>query len=229
MGIFGRIKGVVSSRANAAIDRHIDPAKELDLKIEELDAAHRSALQELVSYRASIKLMEQELVRLGERESKAEQRAMAAVRTGDDELARRCLKDVAEARADLVRVRRDRDEVAGQAVLLNRSRKELEPKLQMLKLRKGTLATQLAVARSGHMNPLGIDEAPFERLAAAEDRIDADAVRAEVDLELGGGAAGSDPALEARMLEAESRHGGDDALAELKARMVADRAKKTPG
>ena len=42
----------------------------------------------------------------------------------------------------------DRDEIAGHAIELNRSRKMLETKLQALKLRKGTLSTQLAVARS---------------------------------------------------------------------------------
>lgn len=224
MGFFTRIKDAVSSKANAALDKAIDPAKELDLKIQELEAAHKVALQELVSYRASMKTMEQEIAKLTERATKHEQRAVAAVKAGDDELARRCLKEVKETRAELERVTRDRDEVAGHAVQLNRSRKELEPKLQMLKLRKGTLATQLAAARSGSGDPLGLDSEPFDRLAAAEEKIDGDAAMLEAEQALEGGAAPAE--LEGRLLTAEASHGGEDALAELKAKMERERVKK---
>ena len=37
MGIFSRIKGGISARANAAIDKAVDPAKELDMAILELE------------------------------------------------------------------------------------------------------------------------------------------------------------------------------------------------
>ena len=37
MGIFGRMKRAVKSKANAAVDKMIDPAKELDMAILELE------------------------------------------------------------------------------------------------------------------------------------------------------------------------------------------------
>jgi phage shock protein A len=230
MGFIGKIKGAFSSKANAALDRAIDPAKELEMKIFELEEGKKKALQELVSYRATAKTMEQDIARHAERIKKFEERAMIAVRAGDDDLARRCLKEKKDAETELAKVTRDRDEIASHAIQLNNSRKVLETKLQILKLKKGTLATQIAAARSGGSSPLGIDDALFDKLAAAEDKIDGEAALAEVDAELGGPAGGSlgggGAELEQKLLAAEASHGGADALSELKARMQADQDRK---
>jgi phage shock protein A len=229
VGILDRFKKAAGAKADAALDRAIDPAKQLDLMIADLEAGRQKALAELVSYKASAKSLQQELDKLAERVALAEQRAMRAVRAGDDALAKQCLKDKQDAEAELARVTRDRDEMAGHAIALNRSRKELETKLQLLKLRKGTLATQLATAR-GKKDAL-TDDALFAKLAAAEEQIEAEGHLAEVDAELAGDAGGA-PALasaelEQKLLAAEASVGpgqaGDDALAALKAKMQAGR------
>jgi phage shock protein A len=46
MGIFGKIKNTISSKANAALDKAIDPAKELDMAILELEDGRKKALAE---------------------------------------------------------------------------------------------------------------------------------------------------------------------------------------
>ena len=73
----------------------------------------------------------------------------------------------------------DHDKAASYAIQLNKSRKEFETKLQMLKLRKGTLATQLAAARSGGGDAFGNDPSVWERFKLAEDRIDSEAIQTE--------------------------------------------------
>ena len=230
MGIFSRMKDAVKSKANAAVDKARDPAKELDLAIQELQDLRKKALQELVAYKTTAKQMEQDIERQEKKAAEWEQRAMAAVKAGDDELARSALREHKACRAEVVRIKRDRDEAAGYAAQLNKSRKEADTKLRMLELRRGTLATQLKAAKQG--SALGFDNQLFDKLDEAEARIDQQSIEAEVavslDEELGQGgmsaaefdrkllAAGGDPA----------QVDADDPLAALKARMAADKARK---
>ena len=58
MGIFSRIKGGISSKANAAVDKAIDPAKELDMAILELEDGRKKAIAELISYKTTAKQLD---------------------------------------------------------------------------------------------------------------------------------------------------------------------------
>ncbi|HEU5055387.1 MAG TPA: PspA/IM30 family protein [Kofleriaceae bacterium] len=228
MGIFGRMKRAVKSKANAAIDKAIDPAKEIDMAILELEEQQKQAVKDLIAYKASAKAMEKDMAALEEKVKLWEQRAMAAVKRGDDELAKQCLRERKQAQLDHAKVKADRDEAAGYAIELNRSRKRVETQLQVLKLKKGTMATQIAAARSGTGNAFGFSNEVFDRMDRAEEKIDSEAIQAEVDAAMEGEESGS--SLEAKLLAAgvEPVGGGsaDDELARLKARMDADREKK---
>ena len=228
MGIFGRMKRAVKSKANAAVDKMIDPAKELDMAILELEEQQKQAIKDLLSYKASAKAMEKDMEVLEQKSKLWEQRAMAAVKKGDDELARQCLKERKQALTDYGKVKADRDEAAGYAIELNRSRKRVDTQLQVLKLKKGTMATQIAAARSGTGNAFGFSNEVFERMDKAEEKIDSEAIQAEVYAAMEGEESGSD--LEAKLLAAgvDPAAGGsaDDELTRLKAKMDADRERK---
>lgn len=228
MGIFGRMKRAVKSKANAAIDKAIDPAKEIDMAILELEEQQKQAIKDLISYKASAKAMEKDMAALEEKAKLWEQRAMTAVKKGDDELARQCLKERKQALTDLAKVTADRDEAAGYAIELNRSRKRVDTQLQVLKLKKGTMATQIAAARSGTGNAFGFSNEVFERMDKAEEKIDSEAIQAEVDAAMEGEELGT--SLDAKLLAAgaDPLAGGsaDDELARLKAKVVADRERK---
>lgn len=219
MGIFRRAKNSVRSKANAAVDRAVDPRKQLERAIHELGEQRKVALQELLSYKTTAKQMERDLAGLEERIATWEKRAMLAIKAGDDEAARTCLREKRHASEEAARLRRDRDEAASYAIELNRSRKQVETKLRVLELKKGTMANQIAAARAGG-DAFGRSGELFDEFTRAEDRIDEESVMAEVEAELGGeeGRRG-DAGLEADLARAEEGGGGDDALAALKARM----------
>jgi phage shock protein A len=225
VGIFKRMKDGISSRANAALDKAIDPAKELDMAILELEDGRKAALQELISYKATARQMEDEIQKYKERAESWEKKAMIAVRAGDDDAAKLALKERKAALVEVVKITKDRDEAASYAIQLNKSRKEFETKLQILKMRKGTLATQLAAARSGTSNAFGHDDEVWERFERAEQRIDAEAIETEVDAAMRG-----EQELEARILGAGADAGGptstDDALAEIKRKVAEDKARR---
>src|SRR5215813_3335022 len=139
MGIFSRIKGGISAKANAAIDKAVDPAKELDMAILELEEGRKKALTELVSYKATAKQLDADIEKHRAKATEWERRAMAAVKAGDDEAAKLALREKKAAEAEAAKIERDKHEAASYAIQLNKSRKEFETKLQMLKLRKGAL------------------------------------------------------------------------------------------
>jgi hypothetical protein len=96
----------------------------------------------------------------------------------------------------------------------------------MLKLRKGTLATQIAAARSAGGDAFGNDSSVWDRFQRAEERIDQEAIETEVDAAMRGEEA------DARLWDAKlaalpaAAADADDALAKLKEKMAAERLAK---
>jgi phage shock protein A len=231
MGIFSKIKNGISSKANAALDKAIDPEKEIDMAILELEEGRKKALAELVTYKATAKQLDNDLEKYKTKAAEWEKRAMMAVRAGDDDAARLALKEKKAAETEYAKIEKDKHEAASYAIQLNKSRKEFETKLQMLKLRKGTLATQIAAARSAGGDAFGNDTSVWDRFKAAEDRIDQEAIETEVDAAMRGEEAET-AALDAKILAAAQNADplalpeASDPLAQLKAKMAADKAAK---
>jgi phage shock protein A len=234
MGFFSKIKQGISSKANAAIDKAIDPEKEIEMAILELEEGKKKAIAELISYKATAKQMDNDLEKYKAKAAEWEKRAMLAVKAGDDDAARTALKEKKACEQEWVKIKRDQNEAASYAIQLNKSRKEFETKLQLLKMRKGTLATQIAAARSAGGDAFGNDTSVWDRFQSAEDRIDREVIESEVDSAMRGEDDGG--ALDAKILAASRKvdeegglalpAGPDDALAKLKAKMDADKAAK---
>jgi phage shock protein A len=228
MGIFGRVKRAVKSKANAAVDKVIDPARELDMAILELESQHKTAMKELLSYKTSAKRMEQDIASLSDKARTWERRAMTAVKQGDDELAKKCLKEKKSCEDELGKLTADRNEAAGYAFELNRSRKKVETQLQMLKLKKGTMATQIAAARSGTGSAFGFSNEVFDKVDRAETRIEEEEAMAEAGAALEVESLTDD--LEARLHAAGAGdQAGEEDLLRLKAKMEAERQKRLLG
>jgi phage shock protein A len=234
MGIFSKIKGGISSKANAALDKAIDPEKELEMAILELEEGRKKALAELVSYKATAKTMDMDMEKQKTKAAEWERRAMIALRAGDENAAREALKQKKACEVEASKIERDKHEAASYAIQLNKSRKEFETKLTMLKLRKGTLATQIASARSASGNAFGHDNSVWDKFKAAEERIDQEAIETEVDASMRGEESDAmlfDAKL-AKLSEGSGNAGmlpsgdGSDPLAALKDKMAADKAAK---
>jgi phage shock protein A len=152
---------------------------------------------------------------------------MIAIKNGDDDLAKECLQRKRRCEVERASIKRDQNEAAGYATQLNNSRKELDTKLKMLKLRKGTIAAQLASTRSGGSDPFSESNDLFDKMDEAERKIDEEIFEqqaaAELDSEEDGNAA-----LEAALLKAAQdpavveSSDDDDPLAALKAKMASD-------
>lgn len=226
MGIFSKIKNGISGKANAALDKAIDPEKELDMAIMELEEGRKKAMQELLSYKTTAKTLDQDIEKYKTKAAEWEKRAMTALRAGDEEAAREALRQKKAAETEVAKIERDKHEAASYAIQLNKSRKEFDTKLKVLKLRKGTLATQIAAARSAGGDAFGNDSSVWDKFQRAEDRIDAEAIETEVDAAMRSEEA--DAQLFDQKLAAlpAPPDGPEDALAKLKAKMLADKEAK---
>ncbi|HUS31724.1 MAG TPA: PspA/IM30 family protein [Kofleriaceae bacterium] len=230
MGIFGRIKKGVSSKANAALDKAIDPEKELEMAILELEEGRKKALAELVSYKATAKTLDNDMEKYKTKAAEWERRAMLAVKAGDDDAAKLALKEKKNCEQEAAKIERDKHEAASYAIQLNKSRKEFETKLQILKMRKGTLATQIASARSANGDIFGNDKGVWDKFARAEERIDQEAIETEVDAAMRGEDAEA-ALFDSKLAAAASQTpglltDGDDPLAALKEKMAVAKAEK---
>jgi phage shock protein A len=228
MGIFGKIKGGISNKANAALDKAIDPAKELDMAILELEEGRKKAMQELLSYKTTAKQLENDLEKFRNKAAEWEKRAMNALKVGDENAARQALREKKSCETEAAKIDHDKHEAASYAIQLNKSRKEFETKLQMLKLRKGTLATQIAAGRSPNGDAFGNDTSVWDKFKAAEDRIDQEAIETEVDAAMRGEEA-EGQAFDAKLAAVAGNAGllpggtGEDPLAQLKAKMAVEK------
>lgn len=224
MSLLGRIRSALSSKANAALDKAIDPEKEVDLAIAELEETNLEARKELLSYKTTKKQIERDIAVCDEKLAKWEERAMDAVRLGDDDLAKQALTEKRRLEASRKDMIRDRNEADTYAIQLNRSRKLVETRLKILKLKRGTLAQQIAAARAGGAM-FGDDKGVWDRMKRAEERIEEQVIAAEVDELLGMEDPQSAEAVTELLGALESQVnqvGAESALAELKARMGTD-------
>jgi phage shock protein A len=201
------------------------------MAIVELEDGRKKALTELVSYKATVKQLDADLEKHKAKVTEWERRAMVAIKAGDDEAAKLALREKRAVEAEAVKIEHDKQEAQSYALQLNKSRKEFETKLQMLKMRKGTLATQLAAARAPGGDAFGNDSSVWDRFQAAEDRIDSEAIATEVDAAMRGeelDAQAFDRKLAALAGPAGLADGadGDDALAKLKDKMAEQKAAK---
>src|SRR4051812_13802522 len=231
MGIFSRIKTGISNKANAAIDKAVSPERELEIAIAELEDGRKKALGELLSYKTTAKQLDTDVAKYKAKATEWERRAMLAIKAGDDEAAKLALREKRAAEAEVGKIERDKHEAQSYAIQLNKSRKEFDTKLQMLKMRKGTLATQIAAARAPGGDAFGNDSSVWDRFQAAEDRIDSEAIATEVDAAMRGEELETqafDRKLAAVAGAAGLPAGNDaeDALAQLKDKMAEQKAAK---
>src|SRR5689334_24991643 len=116
MGIFSRIKNGISGKANAALDKAIDPEKELDMAILELEEGRKKALQELLSYKTTAKQLDQDLEKYKAKAVEWERRAMVALKAGNEDAARQALREKKAAETEAAKIDHDKHEAASYAI-----------------------------------------------------------------------------------------------------------------
>jgi phage shock protein A len=223
MAIFDRFNRVLKSNLNSLVDRSEDPGKLLDQTVLDMESELKRARQDLVTQLGTAKRLEKKVIEANEEVQGWENKAVLALRSGDEDLAREALKMKQKAKQAAETVKKQADSAATAASQLQGTLETIESKIEDLKARKATLAAQVRRARdvggvasggAGRFGSGALDE--LDSLSGRIDQLEAEVEAADVL---------DDPkraSVEARFRELEKKSGGgvvEDELAALKKRL----------
>lgn len=221
-GLFSRLKQVISSTLNDAVDAVTDPGQEIALMLDDLADNIRKSELDLKQAIVDQKMMERKLEQLRKDDAAWATRAEQAVNLADDTLARAALQRKAELAIEVSTLD---ESVVAQRKLVEELRigiNQSKTKLKSLNLRRGSLMAQARASKqSGGVSNIPGDAGAGARMDAIEDKI----ARIEALNEVA--AEGADQQLQAAAIDAKLAQlgnkgvGQDDALEALKARMRA--------
>jgi phage shock protein A len=224
MGIFSRLNRVIKSNLNALIDQAEDPDKMIGQTVADMKSGLARARKELVEAMGSAKRLANKERDLLEEAADWERKAVLALETEDEDLAREALRRKVRTSKEAALVRARAAEQATAADAMRTQLERIEEKLDDLKARQKTLAAQVRQARTQPVSsdgPLGdkLGGGAFSDLERMADQID------QLDAEVEANDLLDDPKraqLEARFQELEVDQGDDDIedeLATLKAKL----------
>ncbi|HJL18486.1 MAG TPA: PspA/IM30 family protein [Sandaracinaceae bacterium LLY-WYZ-13_1] len=149
MGIFSRFNRVLKSNLNSLMDNAEDPAKLIDQTIVEMENELKNAKKELVQTLGAAKRLDKKKAELEEEVAEWEDKAVLALKSGDEELAREALKMKQKVTRQADEAKRQAAEQEKAAFQMKDTLEEIEQKIEDLKARKSTLASKVRAARSG--------------------------------------------------------------------------------
>jgi phage shock protein A len=222
MGIFSRLGSLIKSNLNDLISKAEDPQKMLNQIVVDMQNQLVEAKKQVAVSIADQKRLEKQRDEQSELSKEWERKAMLAVRSGDDTLAKEALRRKGEhdnqlgefvKQADLQK--QAVDKLKDQLRTLNDKIEEAKRKKNILIARQKRAEAQRAIQDTmrGLSDTSAFDT--FERMSQRVDQIEAEA---EASTELGGELAGDTLQQKFKALESGGV-GGDMALAELKAKM----------
>ena len=218
MGILERMRKVLESNLNALVERAEDPAKMLDQAIEDMKRGRNEARQAIIDAKTQKRLLEKKRDKAIAEAQTLERKAMAALKAGDENLARRFLelKISAEQRRDAEDSAVNEQE--NQIRQLDAAEKELERRLAEMPAKRATLLARqsTAVAKGARVGATSKAASSVASALEAFERMEEKVIRAEVEAEVVGADRGMD--IDTTSID---NMGVEEALLQLKAKMVA--------
>lgn len=225
MGIFDRMNRVLKSNLNSMVDAAEDPAKLIDQTILEMESELKKARQDLVTQLGTSKRLEKKAVEAEEEMQGWENKAVLALKAGDEELAREALKMKQKAKQGKEAILNQAAGAATSASNLQTTLETVEQKIEDLKARKVTLAAQVRRARESSGGDAAAIGGRFGSGALGDlDRLTGRIDQLEAEVEAGA-ILDPDPKradLDRRFRELDKKTGGavvDDELAALKKKL----------
>ena len=180
MSILGRFSNLIKSNLNAAVDKLSDPAKEVDLFIEEMEDELKKLRLELRDQLAREKLAQKKVDEEYRAVQKWQEHAERAVQAGDDELAKEALlrRDAMEVK--LAAVEKTLAEHSQLTAKLAAQLKAGDQKLLEVKGKREALKARARAAKQA-ANPEGT---AFDRFSTLVSQIESQEEQAQAMAEL---------------------------------------------
>lgn len=229
MSIFKRISDVVKSNVNSALDAAEDPRKVLEQTIIDMEGEHKKAKQKLLESMTLLKQTEKQAETMRKTANEWEQKAMAALKAGSDDLARQALGEKGKFDAMATEAENGVAAQKGSNEALKEQIISLERKVQEAKSKKDELIARLnaaemkkkqaAIAAGTGSNAVS-DATAFDTFDRMVNKIENSEAEVEARAELMGTSAVSSQ-VDAELKKLTAAQTGEDALAALKAKMAA--------
>ena len=178
MGIFSRLNTVIKSNLNALVDKAEDPEKLIGQTIIDMKSEMKKAKRELISTLGASKRLEKEASQLEEEVQTWERKAVLALKSDDEELAREALRRKAKASKKATETRNRAVKQSSVAEQMKDTLEKLEEKIEDLEARKSSLASQVRKAREAPGGQDGISDSQtfsdLERMSGRIDELDAE-------------------------------------------------------
>lgn len=191
MGLFDRISDIISANLNDMAEQFEDPEKMLRQAVREMEESLVDARHQTAKAMASEKLVERELAHNEKESTNWKNRAENAVRSGDDDLARKALLRKQEHDKLAVALR---DQLAAARDASQTLRHQFEGMQAKLSEAKRTLATLSARQRAAEVrkkihshaaqDDRGIDDVAFAKFDRLRERVAQTEAEAEALAEL---------------------------------------------
>lgn len=216
---FKRVKTVVSSELNAALDKAEDPVKMLDQFMRDMEEDIHEAETAVAKQIANEKMLKKKFDDAQKLVEKRQAQAEKAIGAGDDDLARRALEDKKshESHADSLREAWER--AKQDSATLRQKLQDMKDEYEEMKLKQDSLKARAETAKATTkinrtMSSVGSDDskAGFERMEEKVMRYEAEAETSE-DLR------SANRSLDDEFEKLDERDGVDDELAALKKKM----------
>ena len=149
MSIFTRMNRALKSNLNSLVESAEDPGKLLDQTVIDLESELRRAKGDLVTQLGTAKRLQKKVEEANEDVIGWENKAVLALKAGDEDLARDALRMKQTAKRNADNLERQAQTAAGEASKLESTIETVEQRVQDLKARKATMAAQIRSARDG--------------------------------------------------------------------------------
>jgi phage shock protein A len=220
MSIFGRIKDLVSSNINAMLDNAEDPEKMADEYLRQLRNQLYEVKTNVAAAMADETKLKQKLMRHQEEAASWDGKAAAALRAGDEELAKMALQRKMQDQKLVEQYAEQHRMQAEQVSMLQEGLNQLETRIsetqakrELIIAKKNRAQTQEAIQST--MRSVGRASA-MDKLDRLEERVDDRLAQADAMAELESGS------LESRFRKLEQESEVDSELAELKRKLGMD-------
>jgi phage shock protein A len=147
MGILDRLSRVVKSNVNSVLDGAEDPEKMVKQTIEEMEGSIRQGRKEVVSAMANEKMIAKKQEEALRKSKDWENKAMLALKAGDEELAREALKRKKKTEAEAADLEGQRREAAAYVDDLRGRVEGAEKKVEELRNSQNVISSRVKAAR----------------------------------------------------------------------------------
>ncbi len=220
-GAFGRIADIIRADVDDVISRMEDPKKMIGQMILEMEDSVNEAITAVGRAVANEKLMERRINEHADEVARWEAKAQQAVAAGEDEMARRALKQKMVAAEALESLKTSKVEAVTNQ--LKNQLDKLKTKLQEARSQQRTVIAKHQVAQRGTLgsHPSPVREDAFQRFDELRHKVE----QAEITAEVYEDVAEEQPALEADFEKMEQKQRVEEELRKLKGKTTGSKQK----